>query len=200
MRSPRIDALILAAGRSLRAGGPNKLLLPWQDKAVVAHAVDAALASRVSAVHVVTGHEPAPLQEVLKGRDVNWIHNPKYHSGISTSISAGVTQLPDQLDGMVLCLGDMPWVSDRQINRLIDGFRPDAVRVACFGKRRGHPALFPRAWFEKLLALTGDDLARCLFDHLASAVVEVPMANDAVLRDVDYEEDLMSTPVGMIAQ
>ena len=102
MRSPRIDALVLAAGRSLRAGGPNKLLLPWQDKAVVAHAVDAALASRASTVHVVTGHEPAPLQEVLQGRDINWIHNPKYHSGISTSISAGVTELPDQLDGMVL--------------------------------------------------------------------------------------------------
>ena len=38
MLSPRIDALVLAAGRSRRAGGPNKLLLPWQDKAVVAHA------------------------------------------------------------------------------------------------------------------------------------------------------------------
>jgi len=190
MPSPRIDALVLAAGRSLRAGGPNKLLLPWQEKAVVAHAVDAALSSRAGTVHVVTGHERAPLQEVLQGRAVNWIHNPNYPSGISTSISAGVTELPTQLDGMVLCLGDMPWVSDRQINRLIDGFRPDAVRVACFGKRRGHPVLFPRAWFSKLLALTGDDLARCLFDHLASAVVEVPMANDAVLRDVDHKEDL----------
>ena len=84
----------------------------------------------------------------------------------------------------------MPWVSERQINRLVDGFQSDSVRVACFGKRRGHPVLFPRAWFDKLMQLTGDDLARCLFDSLATAVVEVAMADDAVLRDVDHEGDL----------
>jgi len=48
MQSPRIDALVLAAGRSLRAGGSNKLLLPWQDKFVVEHAVDAVLLSHVT--------------------------------------------------------------------------------------------------------------------------------------------------------
>lgn len=190
MKAPRIDALVLAAGRSLRAGGPNKLLLPWQDKAVVAHAVDAALGSHVGEVHVVTGHDQAPLHEALNGRSVHWIHNPNYQAGISTSIRAGVRALSSELDGMVLCLGDMPWVSSQQINRLIDGFQHDAVRVACFGKRRGHPALFPRAWFGQLMQLTGDDLARCLFDNLASAVIEVPMADDAVLRDVDHKEDL----------
>ena len=106
------------------------------------------------------------------------------------SISAGVSQLSAEVDGVLLCLGDMPWVSERQINRLVDGFQPDSVRVACFGKRRGHPVLFPRAWFDKLMQLTGDDLARCLFDRLASAVVEVAMADDAGLRDVDHEGDL----------
>ena len=71
MSPPRIDALVLAAGRSLRAGGPNKLLLPWQGKAVAAHAVDAALDSKVGTVHVVTGHEQAPLRDALTGRSLN---------------------------------------------------------------------------------------------------------------------------------
>ena len=190
MQSPRIDALVLAAGRSLRAGGSNKLLLPWQDKVVVEHAVDAALSSHVTTVHVVSGHDQPALQAVLNGRHLNWIHNSNYRSGISSSISAGVSQLSAEVDGVLLCLGDMPWVSQRQINRLVDGFQPDSVRVACFGKRRGHPVLFPRAWFDKLMQLTGDDLARCLFDSLATAVVEVAMADDAVLRDVDHEGDL----------
>jgi len=84
-------------------------------------------------------------------------------------------------------------VSEQQINEVIEGFQPDSVRVACFGKRRGHPALFPRAWFDKLMQLSGDDLARCLFDNLASSVVEVPMTNDAVLRGVNSKEDLYSS-------
>jgi molybdenum cofactor cytidylyltransferase len=191
MVAPRIDALVLAAGRSLRAGGPNKLLLPWQGKAVAAHAVDAALDSKVGTVHVVTGHEQAPLRDALTGRSLNWIYNPHYCDGMGASISAGVSQLPADLDGMVLCLADMPWVSAGHINRLLAGFSADAVRVACFGSRRGHPVLFPREWFGALMQLTGDDIARCLFDNLAEAVVEVPMADDAVLRDVDHKEDLL---------
>ena len=191
MQLPRIDALVLAAGRSLRAGGSNKLLLPWQDKVVVQHAVDAALLSRVTTVHVVTGHDQPSLQAVLNGRNLNWIHNYHYQNGISSSISAGVSQLSAEVDGVLLCLGDMPWVSEQQINEVIEGFQPDSVRVACFGKRRGHPALFPRAWFKKLMQLSGDDLARCLFDNLASSVVEVPMTNDAVLRGVNGKEDLL---------
>jgi molybdenum cofactor cytidylyltransferase len=110
---------------------------------------------------------------------------------MGASISAGVSQLPADLDGMVLCLADMPWVSAGHINRLLAGFSADAVRVACFGSRRGHPVLFPRGWFGALMQLTGDDIARCLFDNLAHAVVEVPMADDAVLRDVDHKEDLL---------
>ena len=191
MQSPRIDALVLAAGRSLRAGGSNKLLLPWQDKVVVEHAVDAALSSHATTVHVVSGHDQPSLRAVLKGRNLNWIHNSHYQNGISSSISAGVRQLSADVDGILLCLGDMPWVSEQQINEVIEGFQPDSVRVACFGKRRGHPALFPRAWFKKLMQLSGDDLARCLFDNLASSVVEVPMTNDAVLRGVNCKEDLL---------
>ncbi|MBT4986595.1 MAG: nucleotidyltransferase family protein [Proteobacteria bacterium] len=195
MQSPRIDALVLAAGRSLRAGGSNKLLLPWQDKFVVEHAVDAVLLSHVTTVHVVSGHDHSSLQAVLKSRNLNWIHNSHYQNGISSSISAGVRQLSADVDGVLLCLGDMPWVSEQQINEVIEGFQPDSVRVACFGKRRGHPALFPRAWFKKLMQLSGDDLARCLFDNLASSVVEVPMTNDAVLRGVNCKEDLLQSTV-----
>jgi len=41
------------------------------------------------------------------------------------------------------------------------------------------------------MQLAGDDIARCLFDNLADSVVEVPMVDDAVLRDVDHKEDLL---------
>ena len=47
--------------------------------------------------------------------------------------------------------------------------------------------------FKKLMQLSGDDLARCLFDNLASSVVEVPMTNDAVLRGVNCKEDLLQS-------
>ena len=51
-----IAAIVLAAGRSTRMGGPNKLLAEIGGKPLVRIAAEQALASRASPVIVVTGH------------------------------------------------------------------------------------------------------------------------------------------------
>ena len=53
----RIAAIILAAGRSTRMGGPNKLLAEIGGRPLVRIAVEEALASRAQPVIVVTGHQ-----------------------------------------------------------------------------------------------------------------------------------------------
>ena len=48
--------LVLAAGRSTRMGGPNKMLADADGQPLVVHAVKAALASQAVEVVVVLGH------------------------------------------------------------------------------------------------------------------------------------------------
>ncbi len=55
-QAPRVAVLVLAAGRSTRMGGPNKLLAEADGQPLVVHAVKAALASQAVEVVVVLGH------------------------------------------------------------------------------------------------------------------------------------------------
>ena len=61
---------MLAAGRSTRMGGPNKLLAEIGGKPLVRIAAEQALASRARPVIVVTGHQRDKVEAALAGLDV----------------------------------------------------------------------------------------------------------------------------------
>ncbi|MBM3529881.1 MAG: 4-diphosphocytidyl-2C-methyl-D-erythritol kinase [Alphaproteobacteria bacterium] len=189
----RIGAVILAAGRSTRMGGPNKLLAEIGGKPLVRIAAEAALASRARPVVVVTGHQREQVEAALAGLDVARVHNPHYANGLSTSLRAGLSALPADVDGAVVCLGDMPQVSATLIDRLIAAFdleRGALVVVPMTDGTRGNPVVWSRRFFSELMALEGDVGARNLIARYPEAVAEVPLADQAVLIDVDTPEAL----------
>ena len=123
--SRSIAAIVLAAGRSTRMGGPNKLLAELNGKPLVRIVTDQALASKASEVIVVTGHQADQVTAALSGLDVTLLHNPDYAQGIASSVKAGIAAVPPDADGAVVCLGDMPLVGANLIDRLIEAFAPD---------------------------------------------------------------------------
>ncbi|WP_035691441.1 NTP transferase domain-containing protein [Azospirillum halopraeferens] len=192
-RASRIAALVLAAGRSTRMGGPNKLLAELDGKPLVAHTVDAALASRAHPVVVVTGHDRAAVDAALTGRPVTTVHNPDHAAGLSTSLRAGLAALPDDADGVLVCLGDMPVVTPAILDRLIAAFAPVEGRGICVptvAGKRGNPVLWSRDHFADMAAITGDTGARHLIGANADQLCEVEVGDDAVLRDVDTPDAL----------
>ena len=66
-----VAAVILAAGRSTRMGGPNKLLAELGGKPLVRIVTEQALASRASSVIVVTGHQAEEVRNALRGLKVD---------------------------------------------------------------------------------------------------------------------------------
>lgn len=190
---PKIAALVLAAGRSTRMGARNKLLLPIDGKPMVAHVVDAALASRAGPILVVTGHEAQAVEEALAGRELCFVHSARYAEGLSRSLIAGLDALPDDVDGVLICLGDMPRVTSETIDRLIAGFTPDeghAIVLPDIGGRRGNPVLWDRRFLAEMGALTGDEGARSLIARYPDQVHAVAMPDDAALLDIDTPEAL----------
>ena len=89
-KAQRIAAIILAAGRSTRMGGPNKLLAEIGGRPLVRIAAEEALASRARPVIVVTGHQRDKVEAALAGLDVQRVHNPDFAEGLSTSLKAGL--------------------------------------------------------------------------------------------------------------
>ncbi|MDH3689793.1 MAG: nucleotidyltransferase family protein [Gammaproteobacteria bacterium] len=187
-----IAALVLAAGRSARMGGRNKLTQEIDDTPMVAKVVAAATASKVKDVFVVVGHEHGAVRAVLSGYDVVFVENPDYASGLSASLRCGLSALSSGVDGVVVCLGDMPYVTSDHINRLIAAVNPDKrmICVPTFQHQRGNPVLWSRHFFPQMMDLCGDIGARKLINQHSESVCEVGISDSGVLTDIDTWEDL----------
>ncbi len=188
-----IAAVILAAGRSTRMGGPNKLLAEIGGRPLVRIAVEEALASRARPVIVVTGHQREQVEAALQGLDVKRVHNPNFADGLSTSVKTGLAAVPESADGAVVCLGDMPQVRAPLIDKLIAAFDPERIAlvvIPTIDGKRGNPVIWSRRFFPELMALEGDVGARNMIARYAEAVVEVPLTDTAALIDVDTPEAL----------
>jgi molybdenum cofactor cytidylyltransferase len=172
-------------------GASNKLVAEIGGKPLVRICVEQALASRAKPVIVVTGHQRERVEEALGGLPVRLVHNPHFADGLGTSLRAGIVTLPADVDGVVVCLGDMPQVDAALIDRLIAAFDPEKGALAVMPSingQRGNPVLWARRFFADLIAIEGDVGARNLIKRYGEAVVEVPVENKGVLTDVDTPE------------
>ena len=191
----RVAALVLAAGRSTRMGAVNKMLAEIGGKPLVRIAAEQAVASHAHPVIVVTGHEREKVEAALNGLPVRFVRNADYAEGLGTSLKAGIAAVPEEADAVVVCLGDMPQVDAALINRLIAAFDPERgalVVVPSIDGRRGNPVVWSRRFFHDLMAIQGDVGARHLIGNYAEVVVEVPVAGEAALTDVDTPESLLA--------
>jgi molybdenum cofactor cytidylyltransferase len=197
-RRPPIAAIVLAAGLSSRMAPQNKLLLPDRGgKPMVARVVDNALSSAARPVLVVLGHQAEGVRDALGGRPLTYVRAAEYAAGLSASLKAGIAALPADVAAAIVCLGDMPLVVGRILDRLIDTWDPDEGRlivVPTHHGKQGNPILWDRRFFPEILALDGDVGARFLLARHAEAIAEVDIDSDAVLRDFDTVESLAGLP------
>lgn len=188
-----VEAVILAAGRSTRMGGPNKLLEQLGGKPLVRIVTEQALASKASGVIVVTGHQAEQVEKALAGLKVKFVRNPDFAEGLASSVKAGIAAVPAAADGAVVCLGDMPLIDARLIDRLIEAFAPDRgnlIAVPVSDGRRGNPVLWSRRFFAELMTLDGDIGARHLIVRHGEAVAEVAVEGHGAFLDIDTPQAL----------
>src|SRR3954464_10275436 len=190
----RIAAVILAAGRSTRMGGPNKLLAEIGGRPLVRMAAEQALTSRARPVIVVTGHQRDKVEAALQGLDVRTVHNPNFAEGLSTSVKTGLAAVPETADGAIVCLADMPQVTAPLIDKLVAAFDPERgalVVIPTIEGKRGNPVVWARRFFPELMGLDGDVGARHLIGRYPEAVAEVALTDTAALVDVDTPDALV---------
>ena len=196
-RAPRVAAVVLAAGQSSRMGS-NKLLADVGGMTMARRTVEAIIEG-VDMVIAVTGRDAEQVGKSLDGLGVTLVHNPDFAKGLSTSLKCGIAAVPAGIDAALVCLGDMPLVDSGVIGKLVAAFNPAEHRSICIPVHqgeRGNPVLWGRQHFAALQSLAGDHGARGLFDRYAEELVEVAMANAAVLTDIDTPEALENFRTG----
>ncbi|MDR2945851.1 MAG: nucleotidyltransferase family protein [Candidatus Adiutrix sp.] len=175
----RVSAVILAAGKAMRAGGP-KVAWPVEGLPSVRRVAEAALGARaVTEVLAVTGAWEAEVREALRGLAVKIVPNPDYAAGQSASLAAALRAVEPGAGAALFLLADQPFITSQIIGDLVQFARNSSATIVaplCRGRRR-NPALFklPR-WRDALLQAGGDrggrglieahpeELALCPFD------------------------------------
>ncbi|HRJ69990.1 MAG TPA: nucleotidyltransferase family protein, partial [Beijerinckiaceae bacterium] len=188
-----VEVIILAAGRSTRMGGPNKLLAQHRGKALVRHVAESAVAAGIGPVSVVVGHQADQVRAALAGLDLRFIENPAFADGLSTSLRAGIGALAPDCGAAVILLGDMPLVGPAVIRRLAAAYAqtPDAKAVVpTFLGQKGNPVLIARGLFASVADVSGDIGARRLIEDAGGQVVEVAVDDPGALLDIDTPQAL----------
>ncbi len=113
--------------------------------------------------------------------------------GYPRRLAAGLAALSDDLDAVLVGLGDMPRVGAADIERLVAAFNPvegRAIIVPTRNGKRGNPVLWAKRFIPEMRQVEGDVGARSLIGTYPEAVSEVEMASDGVLTDIDTPQAL----------
>ncbi len=185
-----VAGIILAAGSSTRMG-TNKLLMEFKGKPIIRHVAEAACLSKINSILVVTGPERHSVKAALTGLNVTFVHNENYMNGMAGSLKTGIACLSEKALGAIVLLGDMPLISAKTLNKIVESFKANQDSLAVipsFDGKRGNPVLISRSLFEDVMKITGDKGARQLLDTLGNQAIELPLNDKGISLDVDTRE------------
>ncbi|WP_017729041.1 nucleotidyltransferase family protein [Halalkalibacterium ligniniphilum] len=187
-----IWGIILAAGFSRRMGR-SKLALPYQEKPIVRHVIDKALRSNLDGVLVVINPLEVEFFKTIQVTGVkSFIVNEETHLGMATSIKKGLRALPQDVEAVVILLGDQPKVTETSINQVLETYlqanQPLIVQSLYLNHEKGHPVLFKRDVFPSLFEMNGDTGGKSVIQQFRDEIVyaEIKESNS---KDIDTVED-----------
>jgi molybdenum cofactor cytidylyltransferase len=110
---------------------------------------------------------------------------------MSVSIKKGIRGIHPRCDGILIALGDQPFLKTRTINALIHAFDQGrgGIIVPSFRGRRGNPVIFHRRYKKELLNLRGDVGGRSIVERYPKDVQVVPVKSIGVVKDIDTWQD-----------
>ena len=204
-RQASTAAIILAAGTSSRMGaGRHKLLLPLGERPVLAHVIEATLASQAHPIILVLGHQAeqvrASIIQYTTYPSMTLIENPDYLQGMSTSLRVGLQTLTTKdnkreplsysVDGALVILGDQPLMTTRILDALIATKQATGKPIIAplYNDKRGNPVLFDASLFPELMQVTGDEGGRSILERHRQDVTTVEVGDELAAYDVDTWE------------
>ncbi|NIR50274.1 NTP transferase domain-containing protein [candidate division KSB1 bacterium] len=173
--------------------GEPKALVRYEEQTFLETIISNFQKAGVKKVVVVLGHAADKILEIVNLDSSELVLNPNYRRGQLSSFQAGVRYvLNTKVEGAFLALVDQPQIGANVIRNLARVFEKesDKLILPTVSGKRGHPPIFPRWLFPEIvdapLSMTAADIIR---DH-APRVVEVEVADERILWNINTKEDL----------
>jgi molybdenum cofactor cytidylyltransferase len=192
MSTPPVAALVVAAGASRRLGRP-KQLEPWGEETLLEHVLSGVRRLEVGEIWLVLGANVEEIESRLDLSGCTVVENPEWEEGLASSLRVGLDAILrlSRAELVVLVMGDQPELSPEVVSKLLSAHRSSG-RPAAVPRYRymwGHPIVFERSLWPRLMSLEGDQGAKRLLQAHPDWVTEV-LIEQPPPRDIDTEIDV----------
>ncbi len=186
--------LVLAAGKSSRMKS-IKQLLKINNKTLLENTLENAKKINEKSVFCVLGANAEKIKKETSTKNINYIFNENYESGLSSSIVSGIIHLKKEnknFDGILILLADQPEVDVKYLNHLVTTFQENKNHIIAsnYNSSTGVPAIFAKKHFNQLLLLEGDKGAKKFIQNNISEVIKVLRKSPFI--DIDTQEDYLA--------
>ena len=190
----KVACFILAAGMSKRMGSENKLLKKYKNKIIINQTLKNYSESKLEKLNIIIGHDKESLKDTLKNFQIGVIENDNYMSGMLSSIKRINDYIDNEVTGIMISLADMPLVSSKDINSILDTFLLHDEKKICipeFNGRLGNPIIIPLEIYKKIIQnenlLKDKGLKSTILDGKFDIVRA--RSSSGVLKDFDTQKD-----------
>ncbi len=177
------DAVILAAGGSLRLGRP-KQLLSVAGETLLARASRFVAATRPGKTVAVLGSHAERMCGQLAGAMA--VFNPDWATGMASSLQVAADALAGRTHPVLVVIVDQLALDEAHLWRLLAAHDGSRDTVTAYGDAMGIPAVLRAATLMRATALEGDMGFRALWQDTLPQTVRA----DAFADDLDTEVDL----------
>ena len=187
-----ISAILLAAGKSQRMKGENKLAKEVQGIPLIKHSVKNILFSSIDKLIVVLGYQKEIIEKLIgKNEKIKFIFNKNFESGMASSIKTGLNNLSEKTDAFFICLGDMPMVNSDIYNQLIRSKNNKEIIVPTYKGQQGNPILFSKSIKEKIMTIQGDVGAKKILELNKNKILNVEVGNLSIRKSFNTKDDFI---------
>ena len=172
--------------------GQLKALLPWRGAPLLSHQVSALRQAGADRVIVVVGHQADRLKPLLEGQEgVEWVVNPDYLQGKTTSIKAGLATIGEGQTEVLLILNvDQPR-SVETIGHLLQQHSASSslITIPTFGGKGGHPIIVSSQLLGELMDINEETQGvRAVVDRHKERTRRLELDAPEVLWDLNTPE------------
>lgn len=193
--SPRVFAIVPAAGHSRRMGQP-KLLLTVNGRSIIRRLIDALRAGGVTRVYVLVRQTDPDMQVELAGTDarvVLTVDTPDMRASVIALLDVVEREeSPGPSDGWLLAPADHPLLEPAVIAGLLAARQAGQTEILTpvHAGRRGHPTYLSWDLARRVASIPAGEGVNRLLRDCGEQTREVPTASPEVLFDLDTPADL----------
>lgn len=191
-----VSTIFVAAGSSTRMGKANKLLLNYKTSTIVEHTFNQLIKSSINKIVVITGFDASKIKAVLNPKEIHFAYNKNYASGLTSSIQTGIKAISKKVEGYMITLADMPYLTHDDYDLLLDAFRTNyngepLIIVPKVNERSGNPVIFSKEFKKEILSHQKPEGCKGIIKKNNKFVMNVLLNNQNAFDDIDRPEDYL---------